>query len=203
MKIMTNREKLWHKIFMNMAYEVSKASTCARVKVGAILIKDRRPISIGINGVTVGKAHCEDIFKQKYNSLLHKLESCDDYENNAYFIPQMAENVYGEDVITYRQLTFEEYMALPEVKEEHGKFSQLHEIHAEVNVINFCAKNGISTKDTTLYTTTSPCMNCCKSIISAGITAVIYDKLYDRDSYGLQVLKDSGVKVIQMSELLW
>lgn len=45
--------------FLAMAYIVSDAGTCARLKVGAVLVKDRRVISTGYNGAPAGMPHCE------------------------------------------------------------------------------------------------------------------------------------------------
>ena len=45
-------------------------------------------------------------------------------------------------------------------------------IHAEMNVICFCAKNGINTDGTSLYITLSPCEKCALLLIQAGIKAV-------------------------------
>jgi dCMP deaminase len=67
-------------------------------------------------------------------------------------------------------------------------------MHAEQNVIAFAAKYGISTKDTTLYVTVSPCINCAKLIIQAGIKEVVYLEEY-RDLSGLELLRDAKIIV--------
>lgn len=68
-------------------------------------------------------------------------------------------------------------------------------VHAEANVIAFCAKYGLKTNGATLYTTLSPCYVCAQLIINAGITRVRYANAY-RDPSGLQLLFDAGVAVI-------
>lgn len=60
-------------------------------------------------------------------------------------------------------------------------------LHAEQNLITFCAKNGIPTNGTTLYLTHSPCKQCSKLIAQSGITEVVYSTPY-RDSEGLDFL---------------
>lgn len=45
--------------------------------------------------------------------------------------------------------------------------------HAEQNLIAFCAREGVSAKGCTLYTTNFPCAGCAKSIIQAGISTVV------------------------------
>lgn len=53
----------YHEMFMNIAKEVSKRSTCCRKQVGSILISDKKKIiSCGWNGVPSGKKHCADFF---------------------------------------------------------------------------------------------------------------------------------------------
>lgn len=45
-------------MFMEMAHTVAKRSTCMRLNVGAVIVKDRRVVSIGYNGVEPGEPHC-------------------------------------------------------------------------------------------------------------------------------------------------
>ena len=53
----------YHQMFMNIAREVSRRSTCCRKQVGSILVSDRQKIiSCGWNGVPSGKEHCADTF---------------------------------------------------------------------------------------------------------------------------------------------
>lgn len=61
-------------------------------------------------------------------------------------------------------------------------------IHAEANAILKLAHDGESGKDSTLYCTMSPCVNCALMIIQSGITKVIYCEEY-RDITGIVLLK--------------
>lgn len=65
-------------------------------------------------------------------------------------------------------------------------------LHAEQNLITFCAKNGIPTNGTTLYLTHSPCKQCSKLIAQSGITEVVYSTPY-RDSEGLDFLSACNI----------
>lgn len=56
---MTNK---WDKTFMDIASIISTHSTCYRKKVGAVITKDNRIISIGYNGVPSNHVHCVDNF---------------------------------------------------------------------------------------------------------------------------------------------
>ncbi len=69
-------------------------------------------------------------------------------------------------------------------------------IHAEANAIAFAARSGISTSGATLYTTASPCRECAKLLINAGIVAVAYDEEY-RDTSPIQLLGSVGITVYQ------
>ena len=50
----------WNLYFMNIATLVSTRSTCMRRKVGAVLVKDKRILSTGYNGVPSGVPHCSE-----------------------------------------------------------------------------------------------------------------------------------------------
>jgi len=67
-------------------------------------------------------------------------------------------------------------------------------LHAESNAIAKCARSGISSEGSTLYVTTSPCIECAKLIIQAGITRVVYRDNY-RLSDGLQLLAKTNIHI--------
>jgi len=53
-------------------------------------------------------------------------------------------------------------------------------VHAEMEALLACARTGRCTRNATLYTTTFPCHNCCRHIIAAGITRVVYVEPYPK-----------------------
>jgi len=65
-------------------------------------------------------------------------------------------------------------------REVHHTWSSAHEIHAEMNIIIFCAKNGIELGGTTLYTTVQPCQYCMKNLLQTGIKRIVYKYPYDK-----------------------
>ncbi len=67
-------------------------------------------------------------------------------------------------------------------------------VHAEQNAIIQCALHGVSSRGATLYVTHSPCTICAKMLINAGVIRVVVTRKYP-DEDGIQMLKDSGVKV--------
>lgn len=67
--------------------------------------------------------------------------------------------------------------------------------HAEENAIVQAAYHGIAVKDSTLYTTFSPCLLCAKMIVNAGIVEVVYQDNYSIDDVAAALLKEGGVKL--------
>lgn len=70
-------------------------------------------------------------------------------------------------------------------------------LHAEANAITKVARSHNSSEGSTLYITTSPCMECSKLIIQAGISRIVYAEEY-RLSSGLELLRQAGVEVVYM-----
>jgi len=57
-------------------------------------------------------------------------------------------------------------------------------IHAEMNAMAHAARKGIIIEGGTIYCTLSPCMNCFKVLISAGIKQVFFEHIYDFNNQG-------------------
>lgn len=72
-------------------------------------------------------------------------------------------------------------------------------VHAEQNVICQAAKNGISIKGSTLYSTTAPCVICAKMIVNAGISTVVFSSNYANVD-GLKILEEAGISIINIQE---
>lgn len=160
-----------HRLFIKMAELVAEQSTCIRLQVGAVLVKDNRVISIGFNGTPTGQLHCEDNFRDIY-----------------------AEQ-YADQFPTY-----EDFLASRTFYDLHGKWSIENELHAEQNAISFAAKNGIATQGASVYVTWSPCVHCAKVIVSAGIKKVFYKNMYDRSQEGLVFLAKNGIECRQLTD---
>ena len=67
-------------------------------------------------------------------------------------------------------------------------------IHAELNAVLKCAKEGVSVSGATIYTTLSPCVSCSSMLASCGIKRVVYLNKY-RDTKGIDILKECGIVV--------
>ena len=74
---------------------------------------------------------------------------------------------------------------------------EVNTVHAEQNAISFAAKEGIAIKNSSLYVTHYPCLNCTKAIIASGIQKVIYVHDYKNDPISHQLFFESNVDVIK------
>ena len=73
-------------------------------------------------------------------------------------------------------------------------------LHAEANAILKVAKSSNNCKGSTLYVTLSPCKDCSKLILQAGIKRVVYQNAY-KDVSGLEFLKGADVELMQISDI--
>ena len=81
--------------------------------------------------------------------------------------------------------------------EDNNGNTKWYVIHAEENAILKLCKIGNSAKDSVIFTTLSPCKNCSKMILQAGIKSVYYQEAY-KDTSGIQFLEESGIKCFQI-----
>lgn len=84
------------------------------------------------------------------------------------------------------------------VCEDENGVTKPYVLHAEANAITKVAKSGNSSEDSTLYVTASPCLECSKLIIQAGIKRVVYKDAY-RLQDGPDLLKKAGIEVEQVA----
>src|SRR5690554_8090823 len=70
-------------------------------------------------------------------------------------------------------------------------------LHAEANAITKVARSNNSSDGATLYVTSSPCIECAKLIIQAGIIRVVFSESY-RVEDGIQLLRRAGIEVLQI-----
>jgi dCMP deaminase len=83
------------------------------------------------------------------------------------------------------------------VCEDQNNVTKPYVLHAEANAITKVAKSGNSSEAATLYVTSSPCMECSKLIIQAGIKRVVFTESY-RIEDGINLLKRAGIEVKQV-----
>ena len=81
--------------------------------------------------------------------------------------------------------------------EENNK-TKWYVLHAESNAIAKVAKSTNSSEGTTLYGTLSPCKECSKLIVQAGVTKVVYKDVYEGSTEGLDLMKELGIEIIKI-----
>lgn len=118
-----------------------------------------------------------------------------------------AENSYctrrkvGALVVKDRMIISDGYNGTPSgfenVCEDEDGNTKPYVLHAEANAITKVAKSNNSSKDSTLYITDSPCIECAKLIIQAGIKRVVYSRAY-RITDGIDLLRRAGIEIDQL-----
>ena len=83
-------------------------------------------------------------------------------------------------------------------EDEEGK-THWYVLHAEANAILKLAASTQSAKGATLYLTLSPCKECSKLILQAGITRLVYINEYSDDD-GISFLRNHNIEIEQISD---
>lgn len=157
-------------IYMQIAYQVSKLSYAERRKVGCIIVKDEQIVSFGYNGTPHG-------FDNTCEET--QVRNIDNPDHKEILIEKGYE---CEGTCCSKQVTKQEVL------------------HAESNALMKISKSTLTSKGAILYTTTSPCFECAKLIIQAGVKKVFYCESY-RDMSGIALLEKAGIIVEQV--IVW
>lgn len=83
------------------------------------------------------------------------------------------------------------------VCEDEENKTKAYVLHAEANAITKVAKSNNSSDGATLYVTSSPCIECSKLIIQAGIKRVVFTENYRLED-GINLLKKANIEVEQV-----
>ncbi|MBQ8070026.1 MAG: dCMP deaminase family protein [Bacteroidales bacterium] len=104
----------------------------------------------------------------------------------------------GALIVKDRMIISDGYNGTPSgfenVCEDENGVTKPYVLHAEANAISKVAKSGNSSEGATLYVTASPCLECSKLIIQAGIRRVVYRDEY-RLTDGIDLLRRAGIEV--------
>ena len=122
------------------------------------------------------------------------LEMADIWARNSYCKRRQV----GALIVKNRMIISDGYNGTPSgfenVCEDENGVTKPYVLHAEANAITKVAKSGNSSEGATLYVTASPCLECSKLIIQAGIKRVVYKDEY-RLTDGVELLRRAGVEV--------
>ena len=119
------------------------------------------------------------------------------WSENSYAIRRQV----GALVVKDRMIISDGYNGTPSgfenvCEDEHG-VTLPYVLHAEANAITKIARSNNNADGATLYVTDSPCIECSKLIIQAGIKRVIYNRSY-RLTDGIDLLRRAGIEVEQL-----
>ena len=119
-----------------------------------------------------------------------------------------AENSYckrrqvGALVVKDKMIISDGYNGTPSgfenVCEDEGYVTKSYVLHAEANAITKLARSSNNSDGSTLYITDSPCIECAKLIIQAGIKRVVYANKY-RLTEGIDLLERAHIEVIHLN----
>ena len=83
--------------------------------------------------------------------------------------------------------------------EDENNVTVPYVLHAEANAITKIARSHNSSDGATLYVTASPCLECAKLIIQAGIKRVVFEEKYRLDD-GLKLLSKANIELIHLHQ---
>ena len=118
-----------------------------------------------------------------------------------------AENSYcqrrkvGALIVKDKMIISDGYNGTPagfeNICENEEGFTKPYVLHAEANAITKIACSNNNSSGATMYVTTSPCIECAKLIIQAGIKRVVYCNKY-RLTDGIYLLRRAGIEVVHI-----
>jgi len=157
-------KRKWIDAYLQTASVFSELSSAERLKVGAVIVKDHRIISIGYNGTPAGWDNsCENKEYMKPN-------------DDKWRVPGEIEKIYPfkDENGRYRLKTKNEVL------------------HAEENAIVKLASCNESGQGASMFVTHAPCIQCAKLIYGAGIKSMWFSNYY-RTTEGIDFLRKSRV----------
>lgn len=121
-----------------------------------------------------------------------------------------AENSYcrrrqvGAIIVRDQMIISDGYNGTPagfeNVCEDENGLTRPYVLHAEANAITKVARSNNSSEGATLYVTASPCLECAKLIIQAGIKRVVFNEFY-RLADGVDLMKRAGIECVHIESL--
>jgi len=120
-----------------------------------------------------------------------------------------AENSYckrrrvGALIVKDKMIISDGYNGTPagfeNICEDENGDTKPYVLHAEANAITKIACSNNNSKNATLYITASPCIECAKLIIQAGIKRVVYSEKY-RLSDGIELLERAMIEILYIGK---
>ncbi len=140
------------------------------------------------------QSHKQDILDRRYLRMAHI------WAENSY----CRRRKVGAIIVKDQMIISDGYNGTPSgfenVCEDETGMTKPYVLHAEANAITKVARSNNSSEGSTLYITASPCVECAKLIIQAGIRRVVFNELY-RITDGIDLLTRAGVECQHISNL--
>jgi dCMP deaminase len=125
------------------------------------------------------------------------LQMADTWSQNSYCKRRQV----GALIVKDKMIISDGYNGTPSgfenVCEDESGNTKSYVLHAEANAITKVAKSGNSSDGATLYVTSSPCLECSKLIIQAGIKRVVFTESYRLED-GINLLKRANIEIKQV-----
>ena len=119
------------------------------------------------------------------------------WSENSYCIRRQV----GALVVKDKMIISDGYNGTPSgfenICEDEQGLTKTYVLHAEANAITKLARSSNNSDGATIYITASPCIECAKLIIQAGIKRVVYGEKY-RLMDGIQLLERAGIEVVYL-----
>lgn len=137
--------------------------------------------------------------KDKKQQLLDQryLKMADIWAQNSYCKRRQV----GALIVKEKMIISDGYNGTPSgfenICEDENNKTKPYVLHAEANAITKVAKSNNSSDGATLYVTSSPCLECSKLIIQAGIKRVVFTENYRLED-GINLLKRANIEVVQV-----
>ena len=171
---------------MFMAFSSSVRSGDLSRQVGAVIAKNQQILSTGANECPVsgGGLYWAEIDNES-GEVVDKVDG-KDYTRNEDSNKSEQNDIIQSILSNIKDIDGFDEEGIDKIQEvlEHSRIRDLTEfgrvVHAEMEAILSCSREGISCIESTLYCTTFPCHNCAKHIIASGISRVVYVEPYPK-----------------------
>ena len=167
------------------------------IPAGAAAAKNTRTVTAKVynrkNGPTMGYK------EEKQHQLdMRYLRMARIWAENSYCVRRKV----GALIVKDKMIISDGYNGTPagfeNVCEDDNGVTKPYVLHAEANAITKIARSNNSSDGATMYVTASPCIECAKLIIQAGIKRVVYSEKYRLED-GLDLLKRANIEVIYIN----
>ena len=140
----------------------------------------------------------KDTDKKQYDLDMRYMRMANIWAENSY----CQRRKVGALIVKDKMIISDGYNGTPSgfenVCENEEGFTKPYVLHAEANAITKIARSNNNSAGATMYVTASPCIECAKLIIQAGIKRVVYGEKY-RLTDGIDLLERAGIETVYLA----